>query len=115
MLASHLHLQAPLYSDKAALFPHSVFAVGHDTAVRLVQPRYYGGDDGMLLSMAALHGAGCRVLVGGRVADASSGGQDGDSAGAQHKFLTLADLDMPEDLHKLVSICTYVCVHLKSS
>lgn len=89
--------QAPLYSDKAALFPKSIFAVGYDTAVRLVAPRYYGGNNGMLLSMASLHGAGCRVFVGGRVEDASAG----DGAAAAAKFLTLADVDMPADLQKL--------------
>jgi len=33
---------ATLYVHKAALFPRSVFVVGHDTAVRLVMPKYYG-------------------------------------------------------------------------
>jgi hypothetical protein len=94
--------QAPLYSDKAKLFPDSTFAIGYDTAERLVAPRYYGGNDGMLLSMAALHGARCRVLVAGRVQGASSqaDGEAGD-AGAD-KFLTLADLEMPPDLRELV-------------
>ena len=94
--------QAPLYSDKAKLFPDSTFAIGYDTAERLVAPRYYGGNDGMLLSMAALHGARCRVLVAGRVQGASShaDGEAGD-AGAD-KFLTLADLEMPPDLRQLV-------------
>jgi hypothetical protein len=94
--------QAPLYSDKAMLFPDSTFAIGYDTAERLVAPRYYGGNDGMLLSMAALHGARCRVLVAGRVQGASSqaDGEAGDAS--TDKFLTLADLEMPPDLRELV-------------
>lgn len=34
--------RAPLYVDKADLFPRSRFVVGHDTAARLVLPKYYG-------------------------------------------------------------------------
>lgn len=74
-------------------------------------PRYYGGNDGMLLSMAALHSAGCRVLVGGRVKNASAGDQNGGAAGTS-KFLTLADLAMPADLQKLVRISTSACVQI---
>ena len=76
-------MQAPLFTDKARLFPDSVFAVGYDTAVRLVAPKYYGGsNDGMVLAMAALHGARCRLLVAGRVADSSSG-PGGSGSGSQ--------------------------------
>jgi hypothetical protein len=34
--------RAPLYVNKADLFPRSAFVVGHDTAARLVLPKYYG-------------------------------------------------------------------------
>lgn len=77
--------------------------------MRLVAPRYYGGNDGMLLSMASLHGAGCRVFVGGRVEDASTG----DGAAAAAKFLTLADVDMPADLQRLVRRYALCCSPLR--
>ena len=57
--------RAPRFIDKAALFPESTFVLGYDTAVRLLDPKYYeaGGVD------TALHGIaqrGCRFLVAGR-------------------------------------------------
>ena len=36
--------RADTYHKKAALFPGCAFVIGWDTAARLVEPRYYGGD-----------------------------------------------------------------------
>jgi hypothetical protein len=36
---------APLFVNKAALFPRSLFVVGADTAARLVLPKYYGDSE----------------------------------------------------------------------
>lgn len=59
---------APLFEQKAALFPNCVFVVGFDTATRLVNPRYYGGrEQAMLESLAKIRAAGCRFLVAGRL------------------------------------------------
>ena len=57
---SAMRVQAPLYTLKARLFPGSTFVVGYDTAIRLVMPKYYGGENGMLLQFAELKHAGCR-------------------------------------------------------
>ena len=38
--------RAPLYSQKAELMPGATFVLGHDTAVRLLNPAYYGGKAG---------------------------------------------------------------------
>ena len=67
---SILLTDAPTYRDKARLFPGATFVVGHDTAIRLLDPRWYGGvaaRDAMLDELEAL---GTRFLVFGRV-DAS--------------------------------------------
>jgi hypothetical protein len=77
----------PLFVAKAALFPGSVFVVGFDTAIRLINPRYYGGEAGMLQAMAAIREAGCRFLVAGRLQDGS--------------FRTLDELHLPASLHDL--------------
>lgn len=82
--------RAPLFSQKAALFPGSVFVVGYDTAVRLVAPRYYGDAAGMQAALAAIRAAGCRFLVAGRVGDG--------------RFCTLADLALPPDCADLFSV-----------
>lgn len=58
--------RAPLFVDKADLFPGSTFVVGYDTAVRLADPRYYAGEAGRDAALAAVRGQGCRFLVAAR-------------------------------------------------
>ena len=84
-------VQATLYTQKAKIFPDSSFVVGHDTAIRLVAPRYYNNDeDEMIRQLTGMHEQGCHVLVAGRV------NQDG-------AFCTLEDIQIPAALEKLVS------------
>ena len=59
---------APTFHDKAKLFPGCTFVIGWDTAVRLVEPRYYVGKGSrMLEALVGIRLAGCRFLVAGRV------------------------------------------------
>ncbi|MBX3143119.1 MAG: hypothetical protein KF813_05135 [Trueperaceae bacterium] len=74
--------RTPLFAQKAELFPGSVFVVGFDTAERIVQRRFYDGDEGaMLEALDRIRRQGCRFLVAGRA--------------AQGEFRTLADLALP--------------------
>ncbi|GAB4214001.1 MAG: hypothetical protein OHK0022_51920 [Roseiflexaceae bacterium] len=73
--------RAPLFVQKAELFPGCVFVVGQDTAARLVEPRYYGGPAQRDAALATVRAQGCHFLVAGRV--------QGDT------FLTLADISIP--------------------
>jgi hypothetical protein len=87
-LAPVILSRSPLFSQKAALFPHTVFVLGVDTAERLVQPRFYEHDPAKL--RAALHAirqAGCRFLVAGRL--------------KEDKFMTLSDVSLPEGFREL--------------
>ena len=78
----------PLFSQKAALFPHSVFVLGVDTVERLIQPRFYHNDpDEMVASFKAIRTAGCHFLVAGRLRG--------------HHFLTLHDLQLPAGYREL--------------
>jgi nicotinamide mononucleotide (NMN) deamidase PncC len=61
--------RAPLFRQKAALFPGCVFVVGYDTAVRLIDPVYYGGEHERDSALAYIRAQGCRFLVAGRVQD----------------------------------------------
>lgn len=61
--------RAALFVEKAQLFPGCVFVLGYDTAVRLVDPRYYGGETERDAALAAIRAQGCRFLVAGRVQD----------------------------------------------
>lgn len=72
----------PLFVEKAELFPGCTFVLGYDTAIRLVDPRYYGGEAGRDAALSAIRSHGCRFLVAGRV----------DHAG---HFRTLAELAIP--------------------
>ena len=73
--------RAETFQKKAALFPGRVFVQGWDTTIRLVAPRYYGGEAEMALALAEMMVGGSRFLVAGRT--------DGE------KFRTLADVDIP--------------------
>ena len=58
--------RAALYTHKARLFPGTVFVVGADTAERVLQPRFYGGEHQMHEAVVAIGEAGCRFLVAAR-------------------------------------------------
>lgn len=75
--------RAPLFVQKAAIFPSCVFVIGYDTAARLIDPRYYGGDAARDAALADIASFGCRFLVAGRAA------RDG-------AFQSLDDLPLPE-------------------
>ena len=81
--------RAATFAAKADLFPGAVFVLGYDTAVRLLDPKYYRDDpvrrDEVLRSLLA---RGHRVVVGGRV----------DAGGV---FRTWVDDSLPDDLSAL--------------
>ena len=80
--------RAPLFAQKAAVLPGMVFVVGADTAARLVDPKYYGGDrDMMREALSQIRHQGCRYLVAGRV-------QDG-------RYLSLETLSIPKEFQGL--------------
>ncbi len=74
--------RAETFFKKAKLFSGRTFVLGWDTAIRLVAPRYYGGDSDMLRALAEMMAGGTRFLVAGRA--------EGDA------FRTLADVAVPE-------------------
>lgn len=80
--------RAPLFSQKAHFFPHSVFVLGIDTVERLIDPRFYHNNLAeMQASLKALRTAGCRFLVAGRLRG--------------HNFLRLQDLELPAGFREL--------------
>ncbi|MCW5874368.1 MAG: hypothetical protein KIS88_06945 [Anaerolineales bacterium] len=73
--------RAPLFRDKTALYPNSVFVVGFDTARRLVDPKYTAGEAAMLEAFEFIRAQGCSFLVAGRKVDG--------------RYQTLADAAIP--------------------
>ncbi|KAI5076449.1 hypothetical protein GOP47_0008514 [Adiantum capillus-veneris] len=72
----------PFFFKKAELLPNSTFVVGADTAVRLINPKYYDGSHVRMLEvLLAMKHLGCDFVVAGRVVDG--------------KFLALSDLSIP--------------------
>jgi len=56
--------KAPTFVEKARVFAGTIFAVGVDTAVRILAPRYYAqGQTGLDAAMAELRRQRCRFLV----------------------------------------------------
>ena len=81
--------RAETFYRKALLFPGCGFAIGWDTATRLIEPRYYGDSEAaMLTALAEMWGSGCRFAVAGR---ADGGGV----------FRTLSDVNLPGGFHPL--------------
>jgi Cytidylyltransferase-like len=58
---------AARFVQKAELFPGAVFVVGADTAVRIVDPRYYGEPARLHDALDRVRERGCRFLVACRV------------------------------------------------
>ncbi len=80
--------RAHLFSLKARLFPGITFVIGYDTAIRLVDPAYNGGEMACVVrTLKEVRNFGCRFLVAGRVVDGS--------------FRSLADVDVPGDFGDL--------------
>ncbi|WP_420629102.1 hypothetical protein [Candidatus Leptofilum sp.] len=80
---------APTFLEKARLFPNTIFVIGFDTAVRVLQPRYY--QNSITRRDAALHeiaNQGCSFLVAGR--------QDKNGI-----FRDGAQLNVPEEFQQL--------------
>tara|TARA_B100001964_G_scaffold220639_1_gene263976 strand:+ start:12677 stop:13852 length:1176 start_codon:yes stop_codon:yes gene_type:complete len=78
----------PLFAQKALYFPDAVFIVGYDTALRILQKKYYSGDNSNMLDfLSSFREAGCRFLVAGRHWDGS--------------YHTVSDLNIPEGYNEL--------------
>lgn len=58
--------RAAAFEAKADVFPGAAFVLGWDTAVRVIDPKYYGGEPGRDRALAKLLARGCRLVVGGR-------------------------------------------------
>lgn len=58
------------FEAKAGAWPGATFVIGIDTAIRIVDPRFYGGTrQGLAHAMAHLRESGCRFLVAGRATE----------------------------------------------
>ena len=78
---------APTFVEKSRLLPGAAFAVGADTARRIVEPMYYGGVEAMRTALQELRCLGGRFVVAGRLEDG--------------RFLQLDDLALPPEAEGL--------------
>ncbi len=80
--------RAHLFNLKARLFPGTTFVVGYDTAIRLVDSVYHGGEQaGVVRALEEIRDSGCRLLVAGRVVEGA--------------FHSLAGLEVPSEFEEL--------------
>ena len=78
---------APTFVEKARLLPGAAFAIGADTARRIVNPVYYGGVTPMRTALRELRSLGARFIVAGRL---------------EHgRFVQLKDLPLPPEARGL--------------
>ena len=76
--------RAPRFVEKARLFTGSSFVIGWDTAVRLVDARYYeDSEQRMTVALEEMRAAGVRFIVAGRT--------------HEDEFRTLEDAHLPPD------------------
>jgi len=60
--------RAPTFLLKAKLFPAATFVIGFDTAIRIIDKKYFDNDEKkMLRSLEEFQKLGCKFLVGGRM------------------------------------------------
>lgn len=79
-----------LFVQKTALFETCTFLVGYDTAVRLVNPKYYGGSfDNMMNEFSQLRKRRCKFCVVGRLEGT--------------EFRGLEDIELPSGLEEFFS------------
>jgi hypothetical protein len=80
--------RAPTFEEKALLVPGTTFVIGHDTAVRVVEAKYYDGT--VEAALEGIRDAGCEFLVAGRLDDDS--------------FMSLGDLKIPSGYESLFNV-----------
>lgn len=78
----------PYFYKKAELFPDSTFVVGVDTAIRLMNPKYYGESKTRMLEvLLGIHQQGCDFMVAGRKVNG--------------RFKVLSDIDIPAEVQHM--------------
>lgn len=78
----------PYFVEKARFFPQSVFLLGYDTMVRLLNPKYYGDSiSSMERALGEITLLECRFLVAGRMVN--------------DVFMTLKDIRIPRSLQSI--------------
>ncbi len=93
--------RAATFEAKADLFPGAAFVLGWDTAVRVIDPKYYGGEPGRDAALRKLLARGCRLVVGGRT-DSKGAFRMWDGGGLAEEFaglfVPLAEADFRVDV-----------------
>jgi len=85
---------APRFVDKAELFPTATFVVGYDTAIRIVDPKFYDGSAELMSSaLSRMKELGCSFAVAGRLEPATE------------EFKCLDDMwdSVPDDFREMFS------------
>jgi hypothetical protein len=77
--------RCPTFAAKADLFPGAAFVLGWDTAVRVIDPKYYGSEVGRDAALRKLLESGSRLVVAGRV-DAGGAFRVWDGGGLTEEF-----------------------------
>ena len=99
---------APRFTEKTSLFKNCYFVVGADTAVRLVDPKYYGNSvESMATALRTMSECGAKFVVAGRL--------DQRKDAAPGSFLTLDDVVIPAEFKHLFLALPHFRVDLSSS
>ncbi len=80
--------RAATFEAKADLFPGAAFVLGWDTAMRVIDPKYYGTEAARDTALRTLLERGCRLVVGGRI-DAAGAFRTWDARAVAAEFAEL--------------------------
>ena len=89
---------AGTFAEKTAMFPNNTWAIGHDTAARINQKRFYGNHRGMIAAMSDMRKLRTKFLVFGRLDD--TGVFQTGTSGIIDPFKMLCQV-VPEDAFRL--------------
>ncbi|MCI0702474.1 MAG: hypothetical protein L0241_15430 [Planctomycetia bacterium] len=97
--------RAATFVKKAELFPGAAFVLGWDTAVRVLDPKYYGGEVERDLALLTVLESGSKFVVGGRL-DATGAFRVWEAIGLSAEFdplfVTLTEADFRADVSSTV-------------
>ena len=78
--------KAGMFFDKSSMFPNSVFIIGADTLIRMLDEKFYKNRDDMMKKLDLFNSHNINFLVFGRKVDES--------------FISLDDVQVPEHIRK---------------
>jgi len=101
-IGSLLVTNAPTFLEKSRLFPKTTFLVGYDTAIRILNKKYYqDSEEGLMAALKEIKDNECDFIVGGRLVNG--------------KFMSPSELQVAEEYKSLFKYMEQFRVDISST